>query len=381
MAEQGPETTFGRIERVVKERIKKFSKTPFAIPVALLITAGFYYFVVTVLAGTCLMNILPPLFMLWIFWTLDVKDVKKLAILGLAGGVVCGAVQTVVYVDYFSGLEMLPAESDNGLLTGSVSPSRGDTGVTYTFTAIMHVNQTVVFEDINLTVVGFTGNIFTSYDFQLDNVTMTQVSRDDTQAVYTTQATVSYEVNYFYYSTNVTTATGVEYISAGSTGPLADTTAAFVAPMALTSYLIILAQFFPIYAIIVFMIWWTRRARKYREKAIEKWETERKKTDKDISKTAKDDRKAADLRRAMGLDEGSKDSFVCSECGADVPADATACPKCGEKFEADKDEERKEEAPAKPKGAGSGDTFVCSDCGADVPADATECPKCGEKFD
>jgi len=25
--------------------------------------------------------------------------------------------------------------------------------------------------------------------------------------------------------------------------------------------------------------------------------------------------------------------------------------------------------------------FVCSACGAEVPADATECPQCGDKFD
>ncbi|MCU0861839.1 MAG: zinc-ribbon domain-containing protein, partial [Methanomassiliicoccales archaeon] len=29
----------------------------------------------------------------------------------------------------------------------------------------------------------------------------------------------------------------------------------------------------------------------------------------------------------------SKDKFVCSECGADVPGDAKECPQCGEKFD------------------------------------------------
>jgi ribosomal protein L40E len=29
----------------------------------------------------------------------------------------------------------------------------------------------------------------------------------------------------------------------------------------------------------------------------------------------------------------------------------------------------------------SGEGFVCSECGADVPAEAKRCPKCGERFD
>jgi ribosomal protein L40E len=33
----------------------------------------------------------------------------------------------------------------------------------------------------------------------------------------------------------------------------------------------------------------------------------------------------------MGLEK--EEGFVCSECGADVPADAKKCPKCGEKFD------------------------------------------------
>jgi len=386
MGEQEPETTFARIQRLIKENIKKFSKTPYAIPAAILLTAGFYYLVVTLLAGTCLMNFLPPLFMLWVFWTLDVKNAKKLIIFGLVGAVVCGAVQTAVYIDYFTSLEIVPAESEDGRLTGSVSPATGDTSITYTFTAVVHANLTATtIEPVNLTLVGYTGNIFTSYDLQLDNYTMTLLFSNDTHAVYTAQTTVSRAINYYYFSTNLTTDSGTDYIATGSTGPISDNTGAMVGPMVLTAYLIILAQFIPIYSIVVFMIWWTRRARQYREKAISKWEIERKKTDEDISKGSKGDRKAADLRKAMGLDEKSKDSFVCSECGADVPADATECPKCGEKFEGEKDEEQKEEAkattPAKPKGAETSDTFVCSECGADVPADATKCPKCGDKFD
>ena len=37
----------------------------------------------------------------------------------------------------------------------------------------------------------------------------------------------------------------------------------------------------------------------------------------------------------------STETFECSECGAEVPANATRCPKCGAKF--DEDEEKPKE--------------------------------------
>jgi ribosomal protein L40E len=81
------------------------------------------------------------------------------------------------------------------------------------------------------------------------------------------------------------------------------------------------------YLIIIAMIWWTRRARRMRRQQLEKWEKEHEKADGEKPKEAS---KVPSLASAMGKDD---ESFVCSECGADVPADAAVCPKCGEKFD------------------------------------------------
>ena len=65
-----------------------------------------------------------------------------------------------------------------------------------------------------------------------------------------------------------------------------------------------------------------------REKQIEKWQAEHAKEEAEKPKTRTS--KVPSLDATMGnVEEG----FVCSECGADVPADATVCPKCGEKFD------------------------------------------------
>ena len=83
----------------------------------------------------------------------------------------------------------------------------------------------------------------------------------------------------------------------------------------------------------------------------------------------------------------------CSECGAEVPADARRCPKCGANFDEETEEvhvqvseeelraEAESRAPAEEPAEGSEECFECSECGAMVPADAKKCPKCGAEFD
>ncbi len=72
-----------------------------------------------------------------------------------------------------------------------------------------------------------------------------------------------------------------------------------------------------------------------------------------------------------------KDFFQCSECGAEVPADAVVCPKCGAKFD-----EPTENEVVHPDGQVdvSEETVVCPKCSAAVPKNADFCPKCGYKF-
>jgi ribosomal protein L40E len=75
--------------------------------------------------------------------------------------------------------------------------------------------------------------------------------------------------------------------------------------------------------------------------------------------------------------DGKEEKFVCSECGADVPASADKCPQCGERFDDAKGAE-----DAKPQTAEKGkDEFVCTDCGAKVDESAKTCWNCGKEFE
>ncbi len=97
-----------------------------------------------------------------------------------------------------------------------------------------------------------------------------------------------------------------------------------------------------------------------------------------------------------------KDYFVCDSCGAEVPEDATECPRCGAKFfvcdacgvEIPDGADHCPNCGARFDGAveteivhmdgtvdTSTETFECSECGAEVPANAERCPNCGARFD
>ena len=72
-----------------------------------------------------------------------------------------------------------------------------------------------------------------------------------------------------------------------------------------------------------------------------------------------------------------KDYFICESCGAEVPADAKTCPRCGVSF----DEVETEIVHADGSVDKTIETFECSECGEQVPSNAKRCPKCGAEFD
>ena len=83
------------------------------------------------------------------------------------------------------------------------------------------------------------------------------------------------------------------------------------------------------------------------------------------------------IDRPGEMKPNKKDFFECSDCGAEVPADARSCPKCGSMF----DEDEAEVIHADGSVEITNEVFECSDCGAEVPITASMCPKCGAKFE
>jgi hypothetical protein len=333
-----------RLQRYFSEQLKKFGKTPFVIPFAIGISAAAYYLVILYGSTFCLSGLLAPLLLLGTNWYFGIKSVKKLLIIGVLASLVFTGVYAATVTDQYQHFDYKVGASDdkNGTLKGGeLQPLYGDKTTVYEFSVTLHYKDNTT--KVNDVVVVVQAAHFPSYTYE--NFTMTEGSRQvnnttgETNIQYVYNTTLADPVNWYIFGANVTTSAdpkGTWVVAADFStsparwlaGPMAKDTNAILALYLPISLFQIFGSVFPLYALIVVMIWWTRRTRKMRKDQMEKWEQEHAKED---AKKPKEDAKVSLQRKAMGLeDEGS---FVCSECGADVPASATVCPKCGEKFE------------------------------------------------
>ena len=332
------ETPGDRFAKLLKQRLSEFSKTKFAIPAAIAIACLVYYLVLIFLTTACLVNLIAPLILLALLWKIGIKRVRRLLMIGAVATFFFAAILTAVVVGQLQHIDPAPAESTDGSVTGSVDPWYVDKGVPFTFRVTVNVTDPA--KIVNSVHVRFVSSAaFSTSDQNLTLDSAGQTTYTDANNVthyisnYTLTTTTSKPINQFIFKVdlNGTWVTAGEIASNDQMyslqGPTYKDSWAIASVVSLWAVQIDFYTVFGPYAIVLGMIWWTRRARRMREKQIEKWQAEQKKEEAEKPKSGS---KVPSLDAAMGkVEEG----FVCSECGADVPADATVCPKCGEKFE------------------------------------------------
>jgi hypothetical protein len=329
-----------RLQRYFKEQFVKFGKTPFVIPFAIAVSAAVYYLVF--LYGSnlvCLSGLVTPLTLLGICWYFGIKSVKRLLVIGVLASLVFGGVLGAAYTNDYQHIDYKIGASNDKNLTltgGTLQPIYQSEGAVYEYRVTLHLhdNATPV-KDVVVLIekVGFPTTTAESFNMTEQSRQVLNSTTGKAIVNYTYNTTLSNPVNAYWFSANVSgdIIVAADFISTPVgplIGPTSKNTNAILGIMVPISLVNAFTGMFPIYSLIVVLIWWTRRARKMRKDQMEKWELERTKED---AKKPKEDAKVSLQRKAMGLeDEGT---FVCSECGADVPAEATKCPKCGEKFE------------------------------------------------
>lgn len=328
--EQEPLVFPQNIIKAWKDLFEKFKKKPLlTIPAGAVLIGLVYYLMLTYAMGSCLVTMLPPFLMLAIFWLLDVKRGRMLLLAGALGATAMFLVSTLLFLGVYASVEPTTAYSDDSaqlLRDGMVTPFEGDSQTAFNYTVSVYVNESVSISEAKVLIIDMVYG-------DIRNETMLPGPRNDTSAQYYYTTTVSDPINGYVFWVNVS---GTWYLASdhdegtdiAATGPMHTDTFELTKLVLYLSAIQAYLQFYGIYALLVGMIWWTRRARRMREKQYEKWEAKRKEEE---AKTPRDEAKVPSLSKAMGLE--ADDSFVCSECGADVPADATECPKCGEKFE------------------------------------------------
>jgi len=322
----------------LEEQLKKFfawlSKQPYAIPFVVALTCGVYYLSLVYLRTVCLGNLVAPVFMLGMLWGMGVRGIKKLLVIGLVAAIFFSAILTVYYVSYLQHVDYEEALSEDGTtMVGGVTPLFGGKQTLFSFNLTVNItnaSQTVTQANVLIYQVGLSDPIDGNYTMNLVNTTDTSYGR---LYRYTYVTLLPRPINQFLFRANISgdwTSAG-HYSSLGQLsyvqGPVFTDSWSVAAPVIIPAIESSYVYVFGPYAILVAMIWWTRRARRMRVEQLEKWEKERAKEEAEKPKEAS---KVPSLDAAMGkVEEG----FVCSECGADVPADAQVCPKCGEKFE------------------------------------------------
>lgn len=331
------ETPAQRMQKYLKGLFNQFLKTPFAIPAAIGISAGVYTLVLMYVGTICLANIITPLVMLGVFWQFGLRSVKKLLIVGAVTCLALSGVWNVYSVDYYQHIDQQVASSDNRtIVDGIVTPVFGGKTTEFNFTMTVAANvTTTTISNVTLLIadLNIAGSRAHNYTMLLDETTSTNTSRH-----YYYVVNVGKPVNIFVFGAKLDgewefafnqnpqkgSPVPISYVE----GPIYKDTGAVsthLIPLSLYASFVIV---FPIFALLLLMVWWTKRARRMRVEAFEKAVAEREKETKDVPKVET----KVSLARAMGTDK-AEGGFVCSECGADVPADAKVCPKCGEKFD------------------------------------------------
>lgn len=327
------------IEDFLKAKWNILVKTPFIYPTGIALSALVYLLVLLYINQLCFSSMLAPLVLLGFFWKAGVKGSKKLIVLGLIATLVFFGILLAFSTNQYETLEIKDASSEkHDLSNGTVTPRYSEGTGPYNYTIIVNL------ADANTTVQHVYVNILSGvYPTTLRNETMSLAYRnnDTLIAEYYYETTLSSAINLFAFAGQFNNSwyLAADFNELGQPrwvpGPVQTNAFAVAGELVLYTFMTVFLGVFVVYFIIVGMIWWTRRARKMRENQLAKWERER----EDELAAAGKDSKAGDskktstprLSKAMGTE--ADDSFVCSECGADVPADAKVCPKCGEKFE------------------------------------------------
>jgi hypothetical protein len=328
--DQQPQVFPYNLIKMGKDLFEKFKKKPLYTTLAGSALVGLvFYLLLTYMLNWCLLPMIPPFLMLAVFWMLDIKRARLLLVAGIVACTVLLVVATVFFVNMYNGIEPVSAYSNDDGMTlrnGVVNPLEGDALTPFNYTLDVYVDESTPVTNVTVIIAGFNS-------FRNESMTAMPREASDNFTTYYYTTTLSDPVNQFVFWADVNgtwyfASDYVDGVESAVIGPVYTSSWEVAKPVMYYAAIQSYVQFFMIYALLVGMIWWTRRARRMRVKQMEQWEAKRKEA---AAQTPKDEAKVPSLSKAMGLE--SDDTFVCSECGADVQADATECPKCGEKFE------------------------------------------------
>lgn len=285
---------------------------------------SFVFLLVVFFVSPCLSLVALPVVAVILMWLFKISNLWHQIGLGAIALVVAtlmiSAIFTASYNESLGG-----AFSDDGkLIDGKVSPFRGTTNTNFVFTVTVSVQSNASLIDAYVIV----------YDLFLEhplNLTMNLVSNDTDGNTwnYSVTTTLVTPVNSYMFAADID---GIWVNSHWSDGPVSSDGLTVFGTLAWAWLVQIFGFCFMQLVVMILFLRMSSKSRDTRDRMM-----------KDYQKKKMASAGAVEKEEAGGTTKtaGTEDTFVCSECGAEVKASAKYCPSCGEPFEEDEAEKPK----------------------------------------
>lgn len=336
----------------LKGRFYKFREKKYALPAALLLTFVVCSLLLMYSAALCFGSLAAAIIAYYVPYYFGLKDRKKLAVWGLVLLIAISIPYGVKLVSDYQSFEGETVRSDTGkLYDGKVTPFNAVDTRTHNFTVT--VNNSIITPEITEAHVVI-NNYWLNRNFNSPdlNRTMQSMALPNGDRQFYWEGQLPEQALYAFRFTAFDNTTW--YTTEITIGPIDLTSGTLYQNVIWGTIMSTLFSVGILFYLLLFMTWFTDRSKK----------------------------RAAELQQSPGAPpsggskaseaKGNEENFVCSECGAGVPADARSCPQCGEGFE--------EEGAPSAAGAKE-DEYYCTDCGATVKGSDTVCPNCKKKFE
>ncbi len=297
----------------------------------------------------CLTPILGAVILYFVPTYFGFKSKPKLAVVGLVFLVVLGLSVGLTAASAQDGLAPQTLKNTQ-FSNGNVTPFRGSPG-TYMYTVSLNAGFTPNATNVQLRILDTWSGA--------DNLhTMTRIGNSSS---YISNQTLGESV--YFYAYVYTDTTGSKLTTDWGNGPITAVSGNIYSHNIGLGMLIVFYLVGVLFYMLIVLTWWM--------------DSSKKKFDLKQAERLKNAPPPAAGTAGAGASKERKEKFVCSECGAEVPIDASKCPQCGEKFEDDGTTQKAIAPPSSTKP----EEFVCSECGKTVKASDTKCWNCGKEFD
>ena len=275
----------------------------------------------------CLSLVILPLIVVVLLWLFRVKNLWHQVISGAVSLAIAALLMSAIYSVSYGELTGGVFSNDALLKNGKVTPFEGGPNQLYTFSITVESNATYIDPHVI---------IYDLYGTNIDNLTMSFVSNgtDNVTKSYSVQTTLDSPINSFIFAVDID---GTWHSTLWADGPISSDGTLVYGTLAYAWLIQIFGFCFMQLIVMIIFLRMSAKSKEVRERMMKDY---RQKTGSTVATPSGD-------KTESGAEVTTKEeTFICSECGAEVKASAKYCPSCGEPFEED-DEPKAVKAPEK----------------------------------